>query len=396
MGWTTPEDVRAQVERLWERGRILSAHLDGGPLFPLAIRMRRPSASDLTHRFDEVRAWIRRLESGSQDGTYRIEWADINHRQVGRNRVPQGLVVPSEADGLALIGKRRQVELFDALVQSTRESRPELLPWIARRPLELLGHADDWPRILAVLEWFCQHPAPGIYLRQLDVPGVHTKFIEARRGVFTELLDLCLPSHAVCQEATGVAQFERRYGLRSKPALIRFRVLDPGLCVAGLDDVTTPASQFAGLELPARRVFITENDINALAFPAVPGGIVVFGLGYGLERLRDIPWLQGRSVHYWGDLDTHGFAILDELRGHLPQARSFLMDRQTLLAHRALWVEEADPCASTLARLTEEEGQLYDDLRRDRLGPRVRLEQERISFGYLQRALRCLIDECPA
>lgn len=39
-------------------------------------------------------------------------------------------------------------------------------------------------------------------------------------------------------------------------------------------------------------------------------------------------------VHYWGDLDTHGSAILDRLRAWLPQTRSFLMDRETLLDHR--------------------------------------------------------------
>ena len=30
---------------------------------------------------------------------------------------------------------------------------------------------------------------------------------------------------------------------------------------------------------------------------------------------------------------------------------------------------------------------LFDDLRHDHLGPRVRLEQERISFGWLEKAL---------
>ena len=36
---------------------------------------------------------------------------------------------------------------------------------------------------------------------------------------------------------------------------------------------------------------------------------------------------------YWGDLDTHGFAILNRLRECFPHARSMLMDRATLLAH---------------------------------------------------------------
>jgi hypothetical protein len=36
-------------------------------------------------------------------------------------------------------------------------------------------------------------------------------------------------------------------------------------------------------------VLVTENEINGLAFPDVTGGIVIFGLGYGLDRLSEIP-----------------------------------------------------------------------------------------------------------
>jgi len=51
-------------------------------------------------------------------------------------------------------------------------------------------------------------------------------------------------------------------------------------------------------------------------------------------------------VHYWGDLDTHGFAILNQLRAWLPQTRSFLMDRQTLVEHRDRWGREPAPTAA--------------------------------------------------
>jgi hypothetical protein len=58
------------------------------------------------------------------------------------------------------------------------------------------------------------------------------------------------------------------------------------------------------------------------------------------------------------------------------------MDRGTLLAHRAQWSSEAAPQTGELGHLDPEEQALYDDLRRDRLGSAVRLEQERIRFGY--------------
>ena len=233
-----------------------------------------------------------------------------------------------------------------------------------------------------------------MYLRQVNVPGVDSKFIEAHRGVLAELLDLALPPEVIELDATGVAQFTRRFGFLDKPVRIRFRLLDPSLpslpgC-EGLPDITLDAASFAALTLPARRVFITENETNFLAFPPAAGAIVVFGAGYGWEPLARASWLHRCQLHYWGDIDTHGFAILDQLRGYFPGVASFLMDRATLLAHRLHWGEEPDPARHDLSRLTPEETAVYDDLRFDRHQPRLRLEQERVGFGWLCDRLACI------
>jgi hypothetical protein len=79
--------------------------------------------------------------------------------------------------------------------------------------------------------------------------------------------------------------------------------------------------------------------------------------------------------------------MLDRLRSSFPRAKSLLMDRETLLTHRGLWGQEDAPFTGPLAHLDEPEQALYDDLRQNRLGHGVRLEQERISFSCLQRAL---------
>jgi len=147
------------------------------------------------------------------------------------------------------------------------------------------------------------------------------------------------------------------------------------------------------LNLAARHVFITENEVNGLAFPDFADAIVVFRLGYSVDLLQFASWLAGTQIHYWGDIDTHGFAILDRLRSMFPTARSLLMDRETLVAHRELWVQEQTPSRANLSRLDPEERALFDDLVHDRLGEKVRLEQERLSYAFLERslkAIRCL------
>ena len=103
--------------------------------------------------------------------------------------------------------------------------------------------------------------------------------------------------------------------------------------------------------------------------------------------LAKADWLAACALYYWGDIDTHGFAILDQLRAHHPHAKSFLMDRQTLLAHRPQWIDEPQPTLRDLPCLSPEESALYDDLRWLRLADRpVRLEQERIAFGLVVNA----------
>jgi hypothetical protein len=93
----------------------------------------------------------------------------------------------------------------------------------------------------------------------------------------------------------------------------------------------------------------------------------------------DDHWRQAPiDLWYWGDIDTHGFAILSRVRSHFPHTRSLLMDRHTLLAHRAHWGEEKHQTSEPPVHLTPAEAQLEQDLRLGTYQPHLRLEQERI------------------
>jgi hypothetical protein len=391
MSWTTSADLRHQVLRSWEHGKILGSGMTGETLFPLRLSLRRPDAKAMGQSFEAVRAWIRELEENSRASKgfgYEIEWADINHRQLGRNRIPNRISIPTQSDALRLIGKEREGRRFKELAQITIEKFPALAQWVSRRPFVLIDHAQDWPRVLDVLAWFRSHPRSNLYLRQVDIPGVDTKFIESRKALLCELLDKVLEPHDDQPAGAAAQTFEQRYGLRSKLPLVRFRVLDSRIAIAGLTDLAIPVSDFAALNIAARHVFITENEVNGLAFPNFPQAIVVFGLGYGVELLQTASWIGRAQISYWGDIDTHGFAMLDRLRGVFPDARSLLMNRETLMAHRSLWGREETPCRAALSRLDPDEQVLFDDLVYDRIGEKVRLEQERVCFALVSATIR--------
>ena len=392
MTWTSAADLRRQVQRLWERGTILSSLVTGEAIFPIRLALKRPSAAELRDRFDEARGWSASLRSMSH---VRIAMREFRHRVSGVNALPHEVWLDTAEDAVALAGKRREAVAFRRVVEATDTRQPALLSWIARRPLKALRLADEWSRLLDVVAWLQANPRPGIYLRQMDVPGVHSKFVEARRGVIGELLDCALPPESVDAGATGAAGFARRYGFLDKPERVRFRILDsayallPGNCGrdANGQDVTLDARTFAALDHGHSRVFVTENEINFLAFPPIESGMAIFGAGYGFENLRRAYWLSRCRLFYWGDIDTHGFAILDELRGNFGHVESFLMDRDTFLAFKTLWGTENSPTDRDLPALTAEERALYDDLRFNRIGLNLRLEQERIGFEWVRSRL---------
>ena len=384
MSWTTPADLRAQVQRWWDRGELLRACVSQAIDWPLRLSFKSPSPSDLADRFEDVRRWVADLGNASN---IRIDWREWTHRIQGRQRLPVAVWIDTLGDALALIGKGRAAEQFRKLWQRTEGEQPALLRWMTKRPLQAMELADRWDRLLAVVAWMQAHPRPGVYLRQVDAPGVDSKFIEAHQGCLTEWLDLVLPPESIDSSATGGSQFARRYGFQDKPVRLRFRLLDSTLPSLpgchGNADVSLDAASFAALELPLQRVFITENETNFLAFPSISQAIVIFGAGYGWEPLSRASWLHRCHLHYWGDIDTHGFAILDQMRGYFPHGESFLMDRATLLAHQLQWGEEPEPVRYDLARLRAEEAALYDELRFDRIRPRLRLEQERIGQRWV-------------
>lgn len=388
MTWTTPADIRGQVLKLWQRGIILAALAGGEPVFPRRLSLKKPTSTEMAEHFSEVRSWITRLNREAKN--YRLVWREIRHRTLGTNAVPAEVWIDSLEDGLVLIGKKKEADLFAALAELTGERQPQLIAWLEKRPLRGLELAEDWPLLLEIVSWLQHHPRPEIYLRQVDIAGIHSKFIESHRGVLSELFDMVLPRHCLDETARGAAGFCRRYGFRDKPSRVRFRLLDPSLSLlntATSQDITVTDDTFAALDIQVSNVYITENEINFLAFPAVADSMVIFGAGYGFEILAAADWLHSCSIYYWGDIDTHGFAILDQLRTVFPATVSFLMDHDTLLAHRLHWGVEPQPTTYDLPRLTQTEQRLYDDLRQDRLDKKLRLEQERIGYEWVKNAL---------
>jgi len=374
--WSTWPEVRDRLRRRWERGDLLAAHAAGAAFQPIDLPIRGPGPRDLGERFDQVRAW----HAGWSElprGIRVVEVA-VGGRLIGVNRLPGRVVVDTWTDLCAVLGVQRDVAGFECLLAETRERAPLIAEWMVEHPLRALDVAGEWQRLVDTVLWIEREARPGSYLREIDVPGVDTKFVETHRRLLADLLDRQLPVERIHADLPR-SDFAGRYGFRNRPEYVRVR-LPPGHA-GPFTEIAVRLDELAGAPLDAATVVVIENEITYLAMPPRPGTAVLLGGGYAVGRLAPLRWLSDREVHYWGDIDTHGLAILDRLRASFPHVRSLLMDRATLLAHRSQWVREAQPTRAALPRLTDEEAHLYSELVEDVHGPSVRLEQERVRIS---------------
>lgn len=390
----TPQDIRSKAMRHWSSFAYHRNCLSGKPWQALDIPFGKPGGRELLNEFARIGESLQGLQAAAKPASgygYQIDFESVAHRQLGEQHLPSRIYFETEQDFLRFIGKQREASQFKQLIQQTLEQHPALAVVLHDKPRWLLDNLAVWNKLLSVADWFISHPRPNVFIRQIDLPGIDSKFIEQHKTQLTVLLDVLLPASAIKREAKS---FEQRYDLRFDQHLIRLRLLDPAIALAGLTDLTLPLQDFCCLALPLETVFITENKINGLAFPPYPKAIVIFALGYGVGSLAEAGWLKTKRIIYWGDLDTHGFAILSRLRETFPQVESMLMDSATLEANRGLCVTETSSVKEIPACLTDDERATFNALFSTD-GVVLRLEQERIPFRQLEVVLPKIRTQLP-
>jgi hypothetical protein len=93
------KDLKIRLKKEWDRGRLLSAPLTGETLFPLRFPLKRPSSQELFDQYDGVKNWIGdlvRYSKSAKGKGYDLEWLEVNHRQLGKNRIPIAAVFEEE------------------------------------------------------------------------------------------------------------------------------------------------------------------------------------------------------------------------------------------------------------------------------------------------------------
>jgi hypothetical protein len=381
-----PEAARDQLRRRYERNH--REWLGSGGTWPLSINLGEPTERDVSGHVEHLRQWISAWSAWVGD---EVRWSEVQWPRLGTQRLPARLELASPHAVACLIGEGPRFALAcerrDELVRRWQSLTAS--PTIARYFDVLADYpAVEHRRLVDLLSWLIEHPASNHALRELPIEGIHTKWIEkSRRTLVADLI-----------QAIGggprSGDFYDICGLRRPQHRIRLLVLCPVLrkVAGGLRDLEAPLPELPRLQLMPSRVLVIENLESGLSLPDIPGTVAFLKLGASVGLLGTIPWLQGVECLYWGDIDTHGFAILDHARATLHNVRSILMDEPTLVACRALWGTELQPYPdATLTNLTTGELTLFRDLRTNRWGQSIRLEQERIPWN---RAIDAIVEAC--
>jgi len=390
----SPQVLAAKLAQQWHsadwRERQL---LGGGTAWPLTLPIGQPDTAVFLNDAAALRSHLQQWRAVEQDGLGHVQWQERRYRgSSDAIAVPTHWQLAKPSQCIAAI--RHFKVLGHAQVHSDYARLSTLIAGVERPGFQrlLVRRLVQWRDVPVDAVMAAAHMAlqlePGCAqgkpLRALAVQGNDTKFFERHASLLTALLDERFDGEASRQGLVGFlgALPEDDHWLLIAP-------LAPGLLPFA--QMRVRASELLTTPLPGSRILLVENERCLHQLPApVQDTIAVLGAGLNLGWLA-APWLQERSVAYWGDLDTWGLRMLATARHHLPHLHALLMDRATFSAHQHLAVAEPVHAPEPISGAqTPEEAALQAHLRAQARG---RLEQEFLPTDTVHRAVRTWVND---
>jgi hypothetical protein len=379
----TPEDIRTQLKVRFNNQH--PAWLLGGGTWPLQFPLGAPSEAQIAADVTAVRAWIAAWES-SANLPGEVVWTERQWARIGRQNIPTSVCFGSAASVARALGHEGRWTLAMERAQTLLAVWPQLDGLLGRQLPVLADYpVPDFTRLVSLLRWAEANPKSDMYLRQLPVEGLDTKWIEQRTGVVRAFV-------SALRGGVEAGDLYDLLGLRKDAAhWVRMKILCPNLRaqMGGMTDVQLPVVQLSTLSIQPGKVVIVENLETGLALPDMPSTVAIIGMGNAVTALSGVPWLHQADCVYWGDIDTHGYLMLDRARRAIPRLRSVLMDHATLLSAQFLWgTEPTHAKAGEFPFLEPSEREVCEGLLSQTWGLNIRLEQERLPWSLALQALQ--------
>ncbi len=392
------KDIQCKAKRVLTI-KVLHAYISKENIFPLQLKLPKIKSNELGLNFAKFQAIFLKMQDNAQKYGFMIEYSNQDYRTLGTQKIPTYITFNKINSWLKTTEYTATYLEFCRICDYILDKLPVAYTFLLDNTKNIMNYTfDDWQRIIQVCQYLHRNTSSNVYLRQLDIVGVDTKFIETHKKIIHTLVSV-MSSNTESVKSLAHGVFEQIYGIKNHNINIRFRLLDNSLnhkfCDSNswlrqISDFSIPLHEFMLIDIPCNKIFITENKISGISFPEVADSIIIFGLGYGVEVLKHIKWLKDKEIIYWGDIDTHGFAILSQMRGYFSQTQSLMMDINTLEVFKDLCTHESKQTNAQLVNLTDNEQELYNKLLKNHYGENIRLEQERIKLEYVKNQLYSL------
>jgi hypothetical protein len=379
----SPSDIKDQCLKWWKD--ILLSHISDQSFFPKEIvRIGKISSKDILNRLSVYREEINTLNTNSKGFkrySYSLVTEERTFNRIGSQTVPTRITIDTIEDYLAITKKEKEFTAFCQNYELITLRLPVLKEWAMINSLKLVEHTT-WAETLRVCEYFINNPKPNLYIRQLPIE-VHTKYIEENKHILRPLLSYLIQANIDLLGET----FEQTFSLKEKEKRIRIRFLDRMLSpLDKFSDLSFLVYEFNQLDIACKYVFVAENEMNFLTLPEIPNAIAIWsGGGFQVSYLKNIGWLKNKKFFYWGDIDAHGFQILNQFRTYFADTTALMMDEETFSSFKCGVGQQATN--QQLLKLSDDEIKLYRHVRENNL----RLEQEKIDQPYAELKIKRIL-----
>ena len=384
---------------------FLHSIIDEKDFFPLLIPSAKGSVKD---SFAERKVEAENLYKNSKNAKgrgYTVETKTIKTHKQGMQTIIEKIYFETEIDFIRFIGKEKETENFKKHLSIIKNHFSNLNAedvqndWLKKHLRSLIAEAEDdyWQNIFLCAIWFLNNPHCNVYLREIPVP-VHTKFIEQNTSLIFSVYT-ALNKNEDTDKVSSNADIYKRWGVRTAEPFIRFRSLDKDIHLKILNEeftsyeIQTPLSAFAKINFNSiEYIFIVENLMVYLTFPAFNKALCIFGSGFAAVNLKECKTLNEKKLYYFGDMDEHGFEILSNVRSIFPNIQSFCMDQKTYETF-SIFAVKGENSHSKIEdlNLSEDELHLFKFLRENKtIG---RLEQEKISQAFIKSRIEKIFND---
>jgi hypothetical protein len=310
----TTKEIRDKAERSYNH--FLLSVLRREVFFPFHIKGNKGNANlPLQELYPALKHLINHSKEKIGYG-FTLTYKEVNTRHSGIMTMPDEIFFENPQDFLKFIERENDFLAFRKAIDHTKRLAPTLLVWAAENCLKVQKNAIIWEDILKIVLFFIQNPTPNCYWRQLPI-DVDLAEMEAHQTLIGELLEVVLPPKAIFSEEK---EFAPRFGLRYDEPMLRSRWND--------EDLALPIAIFIKkqCDFSIKKVFfLTEKNVY-LSFPSQDDTLLIFW-EHPTTLLAKFSFLSEKTCFLVTDISPKSFEQLSEMRNHLPNLQSFLMEK---------------------------------------------------------------------